>query len=72
VKPKAEAARLGWKKGVAKRRPHEQERAVRPDTGDERAGKREIQQSPKDVYGRAWRCDLKVHIFTRGDLIDES
>lgn len=40
--------------------------------GDKRARKREIQPSPKDISGRAWRHESKVHVFTRGDLTGES
>ncbi len=40
--------------------------------GDKRAREREIQPSPKDISGRAWRHDSTVHVLTRGDLASES
>jgi hypothetical protein len=72
VKPKVDAARPSWRKGGAKTRPQEHEQAERLDTGDERAREREIQPSPKDVSGRAWRHGSRVHVLTRGDLARES
>ena len=45
---------------------------MRPGAGDERAREREIQPSPKDVSGRAWRHGSRVHVLTRGDLARES
>ena len=72
VKPKVDAVRPSWKKGVAKTRPHEQKQAARPELGDEHARKCEIQPSPKDSSGRAWRHGSRVHVLTRGELGRES
>jgi hypothetical protein len=62
AKDKAGAARLSArKKSIAKARPQEDEQAGRPDAGDERAREREIQDTPKDASGRAWRHGPNVH-----------
>jgi len=62
AKDKAGTARFSArKKSVATTRSQENEQAVRPDVGDEYARKYEIQESPKDTSGRAWRYGSKVH-----------